>query len=377
VTDPLRTCLALAGLELKRWVRQPIAVATALLLPVAMAGLVSAALGRAAPELTLKFAVVDLDAGPAGVAFVDQALGHPAVKDLIDVRQVDSRHAARALLDDDVVDVVVVLPPRLSEDLASVGGVDIDVWGSNPIAGDLAHMIVDQYGIRAQASAVAIARTGAPPDTPWPLEVDVTAPGGQPLDAARHYGPSTGMFFLLVTLGFAAQRFVADRRRGLADRLAAAPVAAAPVLVGRVLAALLIGGLSMATTALSMQFLFGRSWGAAGPVVLLIAAVVIAMGGVAAVVAALSRTPEQAQMLAMGIAFVFALASGSFSPPGAIGTRPALADLVPTSHALDAFALLSTEHAGIAAITGPIGVLLAFGLAGFVLATFTSRRFAS
>lgn len=374
----VRTGAACAGAELRRWRRQRLAVASALVLPGVMAALVSVALGRATADVDFTFAVVDLEHGAASAAFVDQALGDPAVAEVVETRLVaDGREAGR-LLDDGDVDAVVTLPGGLGADLAGGGDVRIGLDAGSPLAADLATMVIDRYVVEARATALSLARTGRAPNGPPPLRVEVTAPGGQRLDAAGHYGPAIGMFFVLAGLGFAAQRTVADRRRGLADRLAATSASQASLVTGRAAAAMAVGALSLGTTAAVMQVLFGRPWGPPEAVVALIGATVVALAGVAAVVAVVSRTPEQASIASTAVAFVFALASGSFSPPGTTGTRSGLADLVPTTHALDGFALVATEQVGAAGMLGPIVTLCGFGVAGGAATALLTRarRFA-
>lgn len=371
----LRVVGATAGVELRRWRRQRVAVASALLLPVAMAVLVSLALGDDLGEFSTSFAFVDGDQGPAGAAFEDQVFGSPAVRDMVAVREVETEDEARRLLDRGDVAAAIVLPDGLTQTLTDGDGPWIEVLRDHdePIAGDLAALLVNQYEIRGQETVVAVERVGAVPAEPWPLEVAVTAPGGRQLDAATHYGPSLGLFFLLVTMGFAASRLVADRRRGVVERVAAGPAALSAVLTGRAVAALAVGGLSMAVLALTAQLVFGRSWGPPGPLAAVTAAVVVAMAGVAALLAALARTAEQAQALSIGVAFLFALASGSFAPPGA-ALRPAFAELAPTTHALDAYATLTTERAGLAAVGSSLVALLAFGAVGLLLTPVLVRR---
>jgi ABC-2 type transport system permease protein len=359
------TFRAMAGVELRQWSRHRSAVACATLLPVAMAALISLALGREVPADAIRVRVVDHDHSPASAAFVDDALGDPSLHGLVEVVAPGD--------EDEGVDVVVTLPAGLDRRLrAGDPGIRIgaaDAWG-----GDLVRLVVDQYVARARVAAIAVARTGAPPTGDWPLTVEVRAPGGRRLDAATHYGPGVGMFFVLVTMGFAAQRVVADRRRGLIDRLALAPGSPSAVWMGRISAAVAVGGLSLAVMAAAMQLLFGRSWGPPLLVAATIAAVVVALAGVGALLAALARTPDQASMLAAGVGFAFAVTSGSFSPPGAIGGRPRLAALVPTTYALDGFATLATQAADIGPVVGAIVALLLFGVAGLVASGAVVRR---
>lgn len=366
---------AAAGTELRRWRRQRVAVAAALVVPLAMAALISAALGTDIGGFSATLVVVDHDRGPAAAAFRDEALGARAVRDVVAVEEVASERAARRLVDDEAVDAALVLPAGISERLAADGrsGIEVVTGETDPIANDLAVLLVEQFDVRARAQVLASERTGGRPPEPWPLEVVVTTPGGDRLDAATYYGPALGLFFVLVTMGFVGSQLVADRQRGVVDRLASAPVPPSAVVVGRAMAAVALGGLSMGTLAAGMQLLFGRSWGPPLPVLALTLAVVVALGGTAAVIASLARTSEQAQTLSIGTAFVFALASGSFTPPGATA-RSVLAPWVPTTHALDAYTLVSTERAGIASVAPALAALLAFGGAAVLLTSALTRR---
>jgi hypothetical protein len=370
--------IASAKVELRRWVRQPLAVATALVAPVAVAALISVALGGE-PTIRATVAVVDLDGGAAGASFVDDALGDPQVADLLDVRRVATRGAAEQMVADGAVTAGIVLPRGLTAgttDGRTGTSVGIEVLrpAEPSLGADLAAMVVDVYEIRRRAASVALATTGAvlPPDDGLP--VTPVAPGGQALDPATHFGPAIGLFFVVLALASAVDGHVEDRRRGIVDRVAATPASGAALTAGRSAAAVAVGGVSLAVTAASMQLAFGRSWGPAGSVAGLVVAAAFALAGLAAVVAALVRSPGQAQGASVTLAFVMALASGTFTPPGAAVSRPALAELAPTTMALDGFALASTENAGVTELAAALGGLAAVGLLGFLITGLLEMR---
>lgn len=206
--------------ELRRFVRHRLAVVSALVLPIAMAILMTSALGGD-PEVETRFAVADLDGGPAAGAFLDDALRHPEIADMVTVDMVDSPEAVRHALDQEKADAGIVLPEGLTAALADPTASSDDPGADQPvvhrseenlIAGDLAALLVDQFTIQAHATMVA---GQAAPDeqAAWPLQVDVTAPDGNVLDGATAVGPPVALFFVLATLGFAAQSLVADRER--------------------------------------------------------------------------------------------------------------------------------------------------------------------
>jgi ABC-2 type transport system permease protein len=382
VTEWPATAATTAGLELRRWAREPVAVASTLILPLVIAALISTALGGDTSRYRTSVAVVDRDGGAGADLFADRVLDDPHVRDVVRARPVATVREATALLDSDDVGAVVVLPAGLTARLAEGApphgpdeAITVLPGDDDPIAGDLASLLVDQFEVRARAVTLVQRQTGQAPGEAWPLEVTVGAPGGRALDAASHYGPALGLFFVMVTMGFAAARLVADRQRGVVERLAAGPAPPAAVVTGRALAAVALGGLSLSVLAVAMGVLFGSGWGRAVPVLVVTLAVVVALGGVAAVIAALARTPQQAQALTLGVSFLFALASGSFAPPGT-SLRPAFAVLAPTTHALDAFAVLTTENAGVGAVLPEVTALCLIGLAGLALTALLTRRLA-
>lgn len=373
--------LASATTELRRWSRHRAAVASALLLPIVMATLLTLALGNDATRLAVRIVVVDGDGGPAGEAFTRDILGDPDVREVVEVvRMAGTEAEARRMVDEGEADAGIVIGEGLSAALASIGdpgrrselpGIDVLRSDDQPLAGDIAHLLVDQFESRSRATAVTLSRTGSAPAEPWPLRVVLTAPDGVPLDGARHAGPSVGMFSVLMTVGFVAYRLLLDRQTGVVERLASAPIARSAVLLGRATAALVLGALSLGALVVTMQGVLGRSWGPPLPLMVVIGALLIAMAGIGALIGALARTPGEVQTFSLGLAFVFALASGQFGR----GAPPAFADWLPTSHALDAFALLATESADLTMVLPQISALLAFGIGASAVAVACSRRF--
>lgn len=368
----LTTALATAGLDLRRWLRQPLAVVMAVALPAVVAVLVSTALGGET-RFSTRWAVVDGDRGPAAAAFREEALGSPAIAGLVTVENLDLP-SARRRLDDGKVSAVFVVPAGLSASLATTTPLPIQVLepGDVGLGTDLARLVASQFQIRSWAEATAVAANGDRIGA-WPLEVEVESATGNRLDAATFYGPAIGMFFVLLTLGFAAQTHVADRQSGVVARMGTLGSSSGAVIVGRSMTGGVIGGVSFATTALTMALVFDRSWGPPGPVLALIVAVLLFSIGLASAIASVARTPAQAYLATTGIAFLLALGSGSFNPPGSTG-RPWFSRAVPTSWSLDAFSELAVDGAGIGAIDSELVLLTVVGAALVGMATVVSAR---
>jgi ABC-2 type transport system permease protein len=367
------------------------AVLAALVLPAVTGALVSAALGNE-PRLDGTVAVVDLDGGPAAQAFREEALGDPRVTGALRARVVESAREAEALVERGEVDAGIVIPAGFTAGLAGGGpparptcrvcgrsaATSATSSGGSPairvlrddgpsIEADLAQLVVDSFTRQARAVALGGGTAGDPSPAPA-LAVEAVAPGGRPLDAATHYGPSVGLFFVMVALGYAVDTQVTDRHLGVADRLAATTAPAGAVLAARALAALALGLLSLGVTAVTMQAVFGRSWGPPATVVALAVAAALAYAGVAAVMAAVIRTPGQAQGAGAAIAFLLALAGGSLAPPGAATLRLPFAGLLPSTAAIDGFALATTERAGVGGVLPVLVALAGTGAALLLLA---------
>lgn len=358
-------------LELRRWIRQPLAVATAVVMPVAVACIVTAALGGSF-SFTTTWAVVDHDHGPVGDAFIDRALADPSLREVVTVRRA-SEDEARRLLDDQDVSAVIILPQDLTERVGPTRGPRLqvlrpeDAW----LGTELAEVVVDAFAAQAWAEVVRTGRGETVQEEPPRLGVSVEAAGGERLDAATHFGPAIALFFVLLALGFGAQSEVGDRLNGTFDRLRAARAPAGAVSVGRGLFGMLVGGVSLTVTGLVLGVVFDRGWGRPGPVVVLVLAVLLCFTGLATVVARFTTTTSGVQIATTGIAFVMAIGSGSFAPPGST-SRPGFGDLVPVSWALDGFARLAAGD-GLASIRDEIVYLSVAGVVLIGVVAFTGR----
>jgi ABC-2 type transport system permease protein len=109
----------IAGKELRQRLRDRTAVLVGVVAPLALAGLISAALGGALRgELSVAVAVADLDGGPAARALVDDVLTSPELASILTVTEVADRAEAERSVDDGDADAAVVLPAGLTATLA-------------------------------------------------------------------------------------------------------------------------------------------------------------------------------------------------------------------------------------------------------------------
>lgn len=360
------------GLELRRWWREPLAVAIALIVPASVACVVTGALGGGAGYET-SWAVVDLDEGPVGDAFLTEVGTSSTLREIVTVRDAN-RGAARDMLARYEVSAVITLPRDLSESVVAGDhpAITVDAPEEPGIGTDVAYVTVDAFVVRAWAERAAAQEPGR--HSPAPLGVALEGLGGRSLDAAAHFGPSVALFFLFLSLGFGAQRAVSDRQNRIDDRLRVAAVPTSAVAAARALFGVAVGALSLTVTGVVMTLAFERGWGPAATLAPFVVAVLVCFTGVAALVSQVARSPGAVQMTTMAVAFVSTVGSGGFSPPGAM-SPPGFGRSLPTSRALDVFARIATEGTRLAALQFDLLYLAGFGVLAAMAAGAVGRAF--
>jgi hypothetical protein len=173
-------------------------------------------------------------------------------------------------------------------------------------------------------------------------------------------------FFLVLTVGWL---FVAERRQGTMQRLAAAPLARWQILLGKLLPCLVLSLFQGFFILGAGRLIFGMQWGA-DPLWLVpvVAATSLAAMGLAMVVASLARTETQVAIFGTLLVLVLAGLSGSLMgdrelmPP----QMQELSRITPHAWALEAYReLLTASRPDLAIVAKACGVLTVFG-AGFL-----------
>lgn len=367
MTDRVLGVAATVGVELRRLARHRAALVVTLLLPAAVASLVAVALGDDVGDVRLAWA--DEEGGPVAAGFRTAITQDAELGEVVTFVEVESGAAVADAVDGGEADAGLVVPVD-----AVRAGVGV-VAGHDPLAAGVVGTIADAIAARTSAAEVAVAH-GIEPATDPALTVAVRTPGGRRLSPAVYWGPALGAFFVLLGLGYAAQRQVADRQAGVRGRAATTRAGAWPVVLGQAAAGVVVGTASLAVMALTSAVAFGQAWGPPIPLAATMVATALAVGGLSAVIAAVSRTPGQAQTATAIGAFTLAIAGGSFTTPGSASAPSGLAELLPTRVSLDAFSRTITTGAGLGELGGPLLVLLATAAAGLAVGATLDRRFA-
>ena len=344
--------------EVRRLQRRRGVLALTFLFPVIVSAVVVFALGSAEHAEPSEIGLVaPTPAAPSVAQLVDTVVAAGELDELVSWTRVGSVADAEAALHDERLGAAIVVRPGQADN----GPAELEVLGDeDPVASGVAATIVDEYRV-GYASAVMAFEAGVAPPERTGAGLVLTSPGGRSLDSAVHWGPALGAFLVLLGMGHAAHRQVDDRQRGIADRVASTVTPRGAVVIGRSLTAISIGTSVLLLMATSTQLLFGRSWGPWGMVAVVALATAVAVAGIGALIAALARSPGQAQSLTAVAAFVLALGGGSFTPLGSGSGPGAIARWLPTSLSLDGFSLVATGGSGAGALA-PVGALLAIGM---------------
>lgn len=396
----VRGALLVAGLDLRRRLRNRSFLVAAVAGPVGLALIISAAFGDVGRgfEATVLVAAADdspvseqvaqgLVAGGAGGAGEGEGEG-------VTFERSPSPEAATAAVVDGEADAAIVFPPGfgVAEDGGRPAPVRVVSDAEEQIGGAIATAVAE--GVAAEVSAgrlavaTAIAHGGDADDDLSELALDAMgvripvtvadATFDADFDAAAYFGPSMAILFLFLSLGYGARSLLVEQREGTLARVRASPLPFPAVILGKAASAVATGLVTLFVMWAVTGLVLGADWGDPLAVAVLIVAAVLAIAGIGSLVTGLARTDAQADAWTSVVAFVLALLGGNFVTPGAIpdGLRR-LSLLTPNGWALRGFTELSAGGGDLGDVAPAVLVLLATaavtGVAGVRL---LARRFA-
>lgn len=339
--------------EVRLRVRDRSVVILGLIAPFVLASIMGIAFASGDDALAVALVVQPAALAPGPLAALRDQLG-PEVA----LRPTDDERAARQAVADGEADAVIVVRPA---------GVEVVGDNDEPQANAAATGVANRIA-RVLASDDNGDGAGAGAGAGVPRIVDDPAMSrSSPLG---FFGPSMAILFLYFSVGSGARSLMAERRAGTMARLRVAPVGFTAVVAGKLAAIFAVALASMLSLWVLTTVLYDASWGSVVGVVVLSSATVVAIAGIASFIAARARDEAGADAATGIVAFLLALLGGNFFPPGALpdlfekGSR-----LTPNGAALQAFARLSIDGAGLAEIAPALAVLMvvgvAFGAVGF------------
>ena len=378
----LRAALLVARNDLRRRLRNRSLIIQAVLGPVLLASVISAAFSGGF-GFDVEIGIVDQDRSELSRA-VEQGLV-AGEADEVSFRSVADPAAASLLVDDWDIGAAIVLPAGFSDSLASPGPepVGLIVDAQNPVAAAVATAVAEGLSARVNAGRLtALSLLAVGEDVPSPAEltgvelpVTVDRLNSDELSPAALVAPGMGLLFLFFTVGAVARSLLEERRDKVLDRIRAAPVSLAAILLGKALAVVVLGLTSVLTLWGITSAAFGADWGDPGGVLLVLVVATLAIGGISAFVASLAGDPQTADLAATGVAFILGILGGSLVPLSELpdGLRR-ISMFTPNGWAQQAFAELSAGGAGLGDVLPEAGVLLVWATVSVLLASLLLPR---
>lgn len=388
-----RAIFVVAAKDLAQRSRDRSAFIMGLVGPLALALIMGATVGGADDPDAFALGVVIEDDGALADGF-ESVLAELEAKEVVEMTAASDMADLEQLVDNGDVAAGFHIAAGFSDDVQSARPSSITVVGDpgSPIATDVAEAIA--RGFAADLDYVSLATTtvltveGQGADAgrvveltsaalaePAPIDLVSISSEGRGQDLSTYYAVSLSVFFLFFTVQFGVLSLLEERESGTLDRILMAPIARSAVLVGKLMSSLLVGVLSMIVLVVATTLIGGAQWGdpvAVGALIVVGAWVAVA---VAALVAALARTAEQAVAFGAAAALVLGLLGGTFFPVSrADGLLATVSFLSPHRWLLEGFRDVS-YGAGVGDLASTLVVLAGFAVVvGGIGIVATARR---
>jgi linearmycin/streptolysin S transport system permease protein len=368
--------LAIAGVDLRRTVRDRANIFFLVVLPMLIILLLGAAFGGAQARLG-----VIAPSGELSGRVVRALEAEPNLQ----VERFDSVDALRKAVERGEVDAGAVVPAALPRSgtasvryfarpdgigpqlrttvAAAVAGVAGVIRAARVSGGDF-----DAALGRATAAAALIPR----------VTVRVTDPDGAPYpDISSRFQDSSStqlVLFIFFTSLTGAGALIETRRLGVARRMLSAPVSVRTVLFGAGLGRF---GIALMQALLIMigATLLGVSWGNAPAALALVLVFCLVASGAGLLLGSLLSNAEQAQAAALLTGLGLAALGGSMVPLEVFpDTMRTIAHVTPHAWANDGFSRLLHHDGTLTDIAGDLAILLAYAAVLLTLSTWLLRR---
>lgn len=379
----MRKALSIAAVNLRRALRDRIAIFFMVVFPFAIILVIGVVFGSSSTPV---LGVVSEGSGKLG----SDLLAQLERTDGIRVRNFDDRDALTTAVERGQVGSGLVIPGGYDERIRAGGTVELPYIERPAGAGQGAELVVsavvDRQAIVLRAArfaqaegvgtfdqALAQAETVAP--TVPRVTVRASVAGGSGLRQSDYGAAQELLLFVFVTSLAASTMLIESRRIGVSRRMLASPTPARTVIVGETLGrfaiALFQGFLILVVTLV----LFRVDWGnplASGAIIVLFALVGT---GAAMLMGSVLENAQQAGSLGIFVALVFAALGGCMVPLEVFPpVMVKIAHLTPQAWAIDAFGKVLGKAASIGQILPQLGVLALYAAVLLGVATVLFRR---
>jgi ABC-2 type transport system permease protein len=326
----------------------------------------------------------------AATALVEQIRGDGTTLDIHTIATIDE---LRNLVERGRLEAGVVIPEGFGAGLSGTGTVTVTYLATTgaltsgvraPIDAAIAKLAAIATAARVAAGPggdVAAARPVAESlyDTVPGITIDAKTVGEAGPFAGLSgfsFGASTQLvLFMFLTSMTAASRLVWSRRFGVSRRMVSTPTSMATIVAGEALGRFGVAMVQAAYIVAISSLAFGVSWGdplAAGALIALFGVVA---AGIALLVGALARTPDQASSMGVFVGLAMGALGGSMIP---FQIMPPLmqniARVLPQSWTLLGIQSLIRDGGGIASVAPNLAVLAVWAVGVMALASWRFRK---
>jgi ABC-2 type transport system permease protein len=341
-------------------------VVLSMAVPILVISVISAALLNSGARSALSVAIVNEDGGPVARDF------EKALSGLANVTEVSRDEAVRFVADRNWGPMAVIFPPNLSENYRHGWPTKITLF-TDP---------ADDDGVRAAKTLLLLmekrARALADPFAEQLILFQERNLTGNRLTITsfEQNVPGFSIMFVLVAVIFNASLGLHNERDwGTLPRLLAAPAGLNRILIGTLGARFLLGVLELLVFLIWSHFAFGVALGSSPIAMLLLScAIVLPTVTTGLLVAAVTRTREQAQPLSLALVMVLSGLGGLWWPQSmAPDWMRTISVAVYTTWAMRGMNDLVLRDRGLAALVQPVAVLTVYGLAVLVVGLWIYR----
>lgn len=370
----MRAVLALAVLELRRFLADRFNLFFVFVLPLILVGVLGLQSGQGP--------VARVALGGDGAVIQEIADRLEAMRMEVDVRP--DRAGVEAAVGDGAADIGMVVGPGegLALELVSVGepnpGAELMVRAAaDEVALEQGRVaILTRAGLEPGEAERAV--TGPPDREPLQVQVESDNPVAEEFAGVGRFevGASAQMllFVFLNTLG-ASAAMIQARRSGAVRRGLAAPVTAGATVTGLALGRLVIALFQAGWIIGMSSLLFGVSWGSLPSVLVVVAVFGLIASGLAMVVGVVIDAEGPASGVAVGAGLVLAAVGGCMVPLELFtdGLRR-VAMFTPHAWAYEALAEIQRRDAGVLDVLPQLAVLAGMAVLVLVLGSVLLRR---
>lgn len=369
--------LTLARNGVRRGFRSKTLILLGVVGPLALGAVLALAFGGGGP--TIAIGIVDLD-GSEVSGGITEGLADGLEGSQLELEVIESPSEGIAAIEQRVEDgevgAVLVIPEGYGESVVGQPRpLGVLAAGDNATASSIVEGIASSIasGTDLQRAVVAgLLAAGLDPGARLaegvvePVVATEVVDFAEPFDAPLYFGPFA--VFLFLGLGVTARSLLRDDREGILDRVRASPISTGEVVGGSAITVLVQGALAAIVVVGLSSLVFGADWGQPAEVIVIIAAFIVAVGGMLGLVVGVASTELQAESWTNVLAFGFAVLGGSFFGgallPGVLGF---IGTLTPNGAAMRALIEVGPGGESLADVWYLVVWMLVLGVGGVLL----------